>query len=114
MWSVSIKRTVITFFMIARRKARKVAGAFVTTAKHWRPGKLINRTIPLWTWQLIWGLKYRQKNNTENSRSSANLTPKHQDGYKQRRKSASKAAHSSATAASDKCSFIQKKDRAEW
>ena len=44
---VMIKRRVNIFFMIVRQKVLKNAEVFVTTMKHWKKEKNINRKIVL-------------------------------------------------------------------
>lgn len=52
MWWLMIEKPTNTFFMIAQRKARKDAEAFVMTMRRWRQGKNTNRKIVQFSWQL--------------------------------------------------------------
>ena len=56
--SVMIKRRANTFFMIVRRKARKAAEVFATTAKRWSREKKISQKITRLIWQLRWALSF--------------------------------------------------------
>jgi len=55
---VMIKRRTNTSFLIVHRKVLKAAQIFATTAKHWIPGKNINRKITPLIWQRPWALSF--------------------------------------------------------
>jgi hypothetical protein len=52
------KKRASTFFMIARRKVRKGAEVFATTARRWTHGKKISQRVTRWRWRRPWALSF--------------------------------------------------------
>jgi len=90
--------------VVARRRARRVAGASALTAKHWTRARRTSRQAVLSRLPLRWESICSMKRSTGSCRDLARLIPRPPVGWQHPTTCACWAEHSSAIAAMARCS----------